>query len=69
MLTMEQVYRIRNMRKFEGKSLRKISHLTGQDFETVKKYTEKDDFYHIIRPKQKRKANYLLTGVLSLHGL
>jgi transposase len=56
MLTMEQVYRIRNMRNFEGKSLRKISQLTGHDFETVKKYVEKDDFNHTIRPKQRRKS-------------
>jgi hypothetical protein len=28
MLTMEQIYRIKNMRKFEGKSLRKISEIT-----------------------------------------
>ena len=38
MLTMEQIYHIRNMRKFEGKSLREISRITGHDFETVKKY-------------------------------
>ncbi|HEY6950011.1 MAG TPA: IS21 family transposase [Nitrososphaeraceae archaeon] len=54
MLTMEQVYRIKNMKKFEGKSLRKISEITGQDFSTVKKYVEKEDFNHEIRPKQKR---------------
>ena len=53
---MEQVYRIRNMKKFEGKSLRKISQLTGHDFETVKKYVEKDDFNQILRPKQRRKS-------------
>jgi transposase len=56
MLTMEQVYRIRNMKKFEGKSLRKISQITGHDFETVKKYIEKDDFNLAIRPKQRRKS-------------
>jgi len=56
MLTMEQVYRIRNMKKFEGKSLRKISQITGHDFETVKKYIEKDDFNLTIRPKQRRKS-------------
>jgi len=38
MLTMEQVYRIRNMRKFEGRSLRKISKITGHDFETEKSF-------------------------------
>ena len=56
MLTMEQIYRIRNMRKFEGKSLREISRITGHDFTTVKKYAEKDNFNLTIRPKQKRKG-------------
>jgi transposase len=56
MLTMEQVYRIRNMKKFEGKSLREISQITGHDFETVKKYVEKEDFNQTIRPKQRRKG-------------
>ena len=59
MLTMEQIYRIRNMKKFEGKSLRKISQITGHDFETVKKYIEKEDFNQTLRPKQKRQGNYL----------
>lgn len=54
MLTMEQVYRIKNMKKFEGKSLRKISKITGHDFSTVKKYVEKEDFNHKISPRQKR---------------
>jgi len=53
---MEQVYRIRNMKKFEGKSLREISQITGHDFETVKKYIEKDDFNLTLRPKQRRKS-------------
>lgn len=56
MLTMEQVYRIKNMKKFEGKSLRKISEITGHDFETVKKYVEKEDFNQEIRPKKKRQG-------------
>ncbi|KPU46310.1 hypothetical protein OXPF_00380 [Oxobacter pfennigii] len=43
MLTMEQIYRIKYMKKFEGKSLRKIVDITGHDFETVKKYVEKDN--------------------------
>lgn len=42
------------MKKFEGKSLRKISEITGHDFSTVKKYIDKEDFNHEIRPKQKR---------------
>ena len=53
---MEQVYSIRNLKKFEGKSLRKISQITGHDFETVKKYVEKEDFNQIIRPKQRRQG-------------
>jgi transposase len=53
---MEQVYRIKNMRKFEGKSLRKISEITGHDFSTVKKYVNKEDFNHEIRPKQRRQG-------------
>ena len=45
---MEQVYRIKNMSNFEGKSLRKISKITGHDFSTVKKYVEKKDFNYEI---------------------
>ena len=56
MLTMEQVYRIRTLRKFEEKSLREISRITGHDFETVKKYVEKEDFNQDIRAKQKRQS-------------
>jgi transposase len=56
MLTMEQVYRIRTLKKFEGKSLRGISKITGHDFETVKKYVDKEDFNTENRPKQKRKG-------------
>jgi transposase len=44
------------MKKFEGKSLRKISQITGHNFETVKKYVEKDDFNQTIRPKQRRQS-------------
>ena len=51
---MEQIYRIKNMRKFEGKSLRKISEITGHDFSTVKKYVEKEDFNVEIQSKQQR---------------
>jgi len=29
---------------------------TGHDFETVKKYVEKEDFNHMIRPKQRRQG-------------
>lgn len=54
MLTMEQIYRIRNLRKFEGKSLRKIAKITGYDFATVKKYVEKENFNIELRSKQQR---------------
>jgi transposase len=53
---MEQVYRIKNMSKFEGKSLRKISEITGHDFSTVQKYVKQDEFNHEIKPKQKREG-------------
>ncbi|MDD4145656.1 MAG: IS21 family transposase, partial [Clostridia bacterium] len=56
MLTMEQIYRIKHLKKFEGKSLRKIADITGHDFETVKKYVEKDNFNLDIRPKQTRNS-------------
>lgn len=54
MLTMDQIYRIRYLKKFEGKSLREIAKITGHDFETVKKYVEKDNFNIKPRVKQKR---------------
>jgi transposase len=54
MLTMEQVYRIKNMKKFEGKSLRKISETTGYAFETVQKYVNKNDFNIEIKAPQRR---------------
>ena len=56
MLTMDQIYRIKNMSKFEGKSLRKISKITGHDFETVKKYIIKNNFNYELRPKQRRQG-------------
>lgn len=56
MLTMDQIYLIRFLRNHEGKSLRKIVKETGHDFQTVKKYVEKDDFNLNLRPKQKRKG-------------
>ena len=44
MLTMDQVYRIRYIKKFGGKILRKITQITGNDFSTIKKYIDKEDF-------------------------
>ncbi len=51
---MDQIYRIRYLKKFEGKNLRGIAKITGHDFETVKKYVEKDNFNIEPRVKQKR---------------
>lgn len=53
---MEQVYRIKNLKKFEGKSLRKIAEITGHDFATVKKYVYKENFNLEIRSKQRRRG-------------
>lgn len=50
MLTMEQIYLIKYLRNHKGKSLRKIAKETGHDFETVKKYVEKNDFNLYPRP-------------------
>jgi len=56
MLTMDQIYRIRYLKKFEGKSLRSIAKITGHDFDTVKKYVEKDNFNLEPKAKQKRQG-------------
>ena len=56
MLTMEHIYRIRYLRKFEGKSLRKIAEITGHDFSTVKRYVDKEDFNLPMPIKQKREG-------------
>lgn len=53
---MEQIYLIKYLRNHKGKSLRKIAEETGHDFQTVKKYVEKDDFNLYPRPKQQRKG-------------
>ena len=56
MLTMDQIYFIRHLKKFEGKSLRKIAEITGHDFSTVKRYVDKDDFNLKIPTNQKREG-------------
>jgi len=53
---MEQVYLIKFLRNHKGKSLREIAKETGHDFQTVKKYVEKEDFNFYPRPKQQRKG-------------
>lgn len=53
---MEQIYNIKYLRNKKGHSLREISRETGHDFETVKKYVEKDNFNVEVKAKQKRKS-------------
>lgn len=56
MFTVELIYLIKNMRKFEGKSLRKIAEITVHDFATAKKYTEKDNFNIKVAKRNYRKS-------------
>jgi len=56
MLTMDQIYRIKILRNYEGKSLRQISKEAGHHFETVKKYADKDDFNLSPKPTQVRRG-------------
>lgn len=51
---MEQIYHIKYLRNRKGESLRKIARETGHDFETVKKYVEKDNFNLDLRPKRRK---------------
>jgi len=44
MLTMDQKYRIKILHRFEAKSMRQIAKETGNDFKTVKKYLDMEDF-------------------------
>lgn len=44
MLTMDQKYRIKVLHRFEAKSMRQIARETGNDFKTVKKYLDMEDF-------------------------
>src|SRR5690554_6066431 len=56
MLTMEQIYNIRNMYEKEGKSKRAIVRETGHDFFTVKKFIEMEDFSPKAPIKTERKG-------------
>ena len=58
MLTMEQIYNIKYMSKFEGKSLRKIAKITGHDFSTIKRYVDKEDF-NLAKPTKQRREGKL----------
>jgi transposase len=51
---MEQIYHIKYLHNQESKSLRKIAQETGHDFETVKKYVEKDNFNLVLQPKRRK---------------
>ena len=64
MLTMEHIYRIRHLSKFEGKSLRKIAEITGHDFSTVRRYVDKEDFNLGMPAKKSVRGNYLPTEIL-----
>lgn len=68
MLIMEQIYRIRNLTKIEGKSLRQTAKETGHDFETVKEYSEKQDFNQELRKKHHVKVSWILIDRQLKHG-
>lgn len=53
---MEQIHNIKFLFNRKGKSLRSIAKETGHDFETVKKYVEKDDFNIELKKKSARKG-------------
>jgi len=51
---MEQMYRIKYLRDYEGKSLRKISDETGHHFSTVSKYAKAQDFNLELKAPKRR---------------
>lgn len=51
MLTMDQIYNIRYLKKDEGLNYNQIVKATGHDFETVKKDADKENFN--IEPRVK----------------
>jgi transposase len=56
MLTMEQIYHIKYLHNQKGKSYRKIAEETGHNFETVKKYVERNDFNLESKPTKRRRS-------------
>lgn len=56
MLTVEQIYDIREMYFKEGKSMREISRLSGRDRETIKRYVEQEDFSIEVPIRQRRSS-------------
>lgn len=51
---MEQIYRIKYLHDYEGKSMREVAEETGHHFLTVKKYATTQDFNYEPKPPQKR---------------
>ncbi len=51
---MEQIYRIKYLHDYEGKSLRKIAEETDHHFSTVKKYATAQDFNFELKSPKKR---------------
>lgn len=55
MLTMKQIYRIKQLYDYEENSMRKIAYEIGNHFLTVKKYAVAQDFkYELKCPKNLR---------------
>ena len=51
---MDQKYRIKILHRFEAKSMRQIAKETGNDFKTVKKHLDMEDFNEKPPAKQTR---------------
>ena len=51
---MDQKYRIKILHRFEAKSIRQIAKETGNDFKTVKKYVDMEDFNAKPHKRQSR---------------
>jgi len=51
---MEQIYRIRYLCDYEGKSMRKVARETDHHLSTVKKYAAQQDFNYRPKPPRKR---------------
>lgn len=63
MLTMEQAYRIKNLKKSEGKSLRKIAEITGHDVATVKSVLTKKTLTLKSAQSSRKGASFHRTGI------
>ena len=56
MLTVEQIYDIREMYFNEAMSIREISRITGRDRDTIKRYVELKDFSIKVPIRQRRSS-------------